>query len=122
MASPSARKCSGRKIAKASADKSKTNTMAKRPARRSASGDHSVKTFFFLMIRRPPRSTLFPYTKLFRSQDTWKLTRRLTWTFGVRDTFNSNPVNPHGEVARLGGSFGSIAHEVDQPLNEAIET
>src|SRR5260370_33994468 len=25
------------------------------------------KDFFFLMIRRPPRSTLFPYTTLFRS-------------------------------------------------------
>src|SRR5260221_8999839 len=25
--------------------------------------------FFFLMIRRPPRSTLFPYTTLFRSND-----------------------------------------------------
>src|SRR5215204_6798870 len=25
--------------------------------------------FFFLMIRRPTRSTLFPYTTLFRSQD-----------------------------------------------------
>src|SRR5437899_12932195 len=24
--------------------------------------------FFFLIIRRPPRSTLFPYTTLFRSQ------------------------------------------------------
>src|SRR5256885_4740606 len=30
--------------------------------------------FFFLMIRRPPRSTLFPYTTLFRSL----LTRMLT--------------------------------------------
>src|SRR3712207_7992156 len=27
-----------------------------------------VRAFFFLMIRRPPRSTLFPYTTLFRSQ------------------------------------------------------
>src|SRR3989454_6272264 len=27
-----------------------------------------VYIFFFLMIRRPPRSTLFPYTTLFRSQ------------------------------------------------------
>src|SRR5438874_6706921 len=27
------------------------------------------KHFFFLMIRRPPRSTLFPYTTLFRSLD-----------------------------------------------------
>src|SRR5215204_7156828 len=26
-----------------------------------------VSFFFFLMIRRPPRSTLFPYTTLFRS-------------------------------------------------------
>src|SRR5437016_9031179 len=26
-----------------------------------------VVTFFFLLIRRPPRSTLFPYTTLFRS-------------------------------------------------------
>src|SRR3712207_9393768 len=28
---------------------------------------HSI-IFFFLMIRRPPRSTLFPYTTLFRSR------------------------------------------------------
>src|SRR2546430_3704411 len=27
----------------------------------------STIAFFFLMIRRPPRSTLFPYTTLFRS-------------------------------------------------------
>src|SRR3712207_9505157 len=27
----------------------------------------SIAWFFFLMIRRPPRSTLFPYTTLFRS-------------------------------------------------------
>src|SRR2546423_3347625 len=28
---------------------------------------HELLFFFFLMIRRPPRSTLFPYTTLFRS-------------------------------------------------------
>src|SRR6267154_3532672 len=27
-----------------------------------------ICVFFFLMIRRPPRSTLFPYTTLFRSR------------------------------------------------------
>ena len=27
--------------------------------------------FFFLMVRRPPRSTLFPYTTLFRSNGKW---------------------------------------------------
>src|SRR2546430_17335572 len=29
--------------------------------------EHRCFRFFFLMIRRPPRSTLFPYTTLFRS-------------------------------------------------------
>src|SRR3982750_4997660 len=29
---------------------------------------HLYLFFFFLMIRRPPRSTLFPYTTLFRSR------------------------------------------------------
>src|SRR5260221_11713840 len=42
-------------------------------SRRSASSIHSV-VFFFLMIRRPPRSTLFPYTTLFRSP------RRSAWS------------------------------------------
>src|SRR2546423_7564706 len=32
-----------------------------------SAGDVSILGFFFLMIRRPPRSTLFPYTTLFRS-------------------------------------------------------
>src|SRR2546430_6246321 len=31
--------------------------------------------FFFLMIRRPPRSTLFPYTTLFRSRSADSLVR-----------------------------------------------
>src|SRR3712207_1882872 len=30
-----------------------------------------LDVFFFLMIRRPPRSTLFPYTTLFRSPLEW---------------------------------------------------
>src|SRR5215813_14027049 len=33
--------------------------------------------FFFLMIRRPPRSTLFPYTTLFRSRPHHLVPRRL---------------------------------------------
>src|SRR5476651_2851595 len=34
--------------------------------------------FFFLMIRRPPRSTLFPYTTLFRSTAQEQVTGRAT--------------------------------------------
>src|SRR5205814_9488585 len=30
---------------------------------------HCDLSFFFLLIRRPPRSTLFPYTTLFRSRE-----------------------------------------------------
>src|SRR2546430_15586723 len=45
--------------------------------------------FFFLMIRRPPRSTLFPYTTLFRSLVTL---RRWVgrWTFSRAFSFGTN--------------------------------
>jgi hypothetical protein len=56
------------------------------------------------------------------AQDTWKVTTKLTWTFGIRDTLNSNPLNPHLHIARLRGSFDSISHDVNQPLNAAIQT
>src|SRR5437870_13556423 len=32
---------------------------------------HTSTVVFFLIIRRPPRSTLFPYTTLFRSEAPW---------------------------------------------------
>jgi len=56
------------------------------------------------------------------AQDTWKVTKKLTWTFGIRDTLNSNPLNPHQQIARLSGSFDSISHDVNQPLNATIQT
>jgi hypothetical protein len=56
------------------------------------------------------------------AQDTWKVTKKLTWTFGIRDTLNSNPLNPHQHIARLSGSFNSISHDVNQPLSAAIHT
>jgi hypothetical protein len=55
------------------------------------------------------------------AQDTWKITRTLTWTFGIRATHNSNPISPHNAVARLPGSFDAITHDVNQPLNAAIQ-
>src|SRR4026208_2638821 len=39
--------------------------------------------FFFLMIRRPPRSTLFPYTTLFRSvYATWAAFQNAHFEYG----------------------------------------
>src|SRR6266487_6547018 len=49
--------------------------------------------FFFLMIRRPPRSTLFPYTTLFRS-------RTVAGTLGRRRL----PAGPGRGVRRLHSS------------------
>src|SRR5689334_24110135 len=46
----------------------------------------SMRYFFFLMIRRPPRSTLFPYTTLFRSDRVRReqeAKRPVAWKEGV---------------------------------------
>src|SRR3712207_7757887 len=45
--------------------------------------------FFFLMIRRPPRSTLFPYTTLFRS-------RALLGRGRLRVHHGGRPAGPRG--------------------------
>src|SRR5256886_773936 len=64
--------------------------------------------FFFLMIRRPPRSTLFPYTTLFRSQRphparTWTARHRAPRSPGravrLRDELPAN--GGSGDRARL---------------------
>ncbi len=72
-----------------------------------------------------PTSANEPFNFLnldFYVQDTWKITPKLTWTIGIRDTFNSNPLNPHQQIGRLSGSFDSISHDVNQPLNAVIQT
>src|SRR5690349_23139348 len=44
-----------------------------------------ISYFFFLMIRRPPRSTLFPYTTLFRSDsDERRGCRSASYALAVR--------------------------------------
>src|SRR3712207_1836199 len=54
--------------------------------------------FFFLMIRRPPRSTLFPYTTLFRSPDLVKM----GWTSqGKLDAMVERTRKGGGEIVNL---------------------
>src|SRR5437870_12580073 len=45
--------------------------------------------FFFLQIRRPPRSTLFPYTTLFRSSN--GVPRRWSWVWAARPRWTAAP-------------------------------
>src|SRR6266542_6263195 len=65
--------------------------------------------FFFLMIRRPPRSTLFPYTTLFRSPRR-RLHRRgqLPVHFGLR----ASERRRDRKSTRLNSSHGSISYAV----------
>src|SRR6266436_5171965 len=49
--------------------------------------------FFFLMIRRPPRSTLFPYTTLFRSGADRPLARPRPWSARDRPPAGAGAVN-----------------------------
>src|SRR4051812_49886571 len=55
------------------------------------------------MIRRPPRSTLFPYTTLFRSKPIFSITRReRTFSGTVYETISSSPTRskPNANTAR----------------------
>src|SRR2546430_12952143 len=54
---------------------------------------HHFLFFFFLMIRRPPRSTLFPYTTLFRSQhDAGQLVGLFQTHGSVCSSYYKNPM------------------------------
>src|SRR6267143_6145772 len=62
--------------------------------------------FFFLMIRRPPRSTLFPYTTLFRSG--YRHPR-----VGARVRGGGRPArHPDRKSTRLNSSHSSISYAV----------
>jgi outer membrane receptor protein involved in Fe transport len=54
-------------------------------------------------------------------QDKWNVTRSLTWTFGIRATHNSNPLNPDDLIAQLPSSFAPLSHDLNQPLNALIQ-
>src|SRR5438094_5683771 len=67
--------------------------------------------FFFLMIRRPPRSTLFPYTTLFRSS-AGANRHELTRTAGHANTCRSLSVRRDRKSTRLNSSHRTISYAV----------
>src|SRR2546422_2472887 len=75
-------------------------------------GDPPLLLFFFLMIRRPPRSTLFPYTTLFRSR--WTCQRDQKQTCSDHNTEDPTQLANVGDrkSTRLNSSHGYISYAV----------
>src|SRR2546430_12648083 len=72
--------------------------------------------FFFLMIRRPPRSTLFPYTTLFRSVG---VHQKVSGKFrGARRTGNGVRAKLHVEELRTFHEVGNQRHVGDANRSE----
>src|SRR2546429_6013552 len=75
-----------------------------------------VLSFFFLMIRRPPRSTLFPYTTLFRSDAHHAAARVHQRPPGVtriqRGVGLDHVVDQDRKSTRLNSSHGYISYAV----------
>src|SRR3989454_9456971 len=75
---------------------------------------------FFLMIRRPPRSTLFPYTTLFRSLLRGNFRFHVRLLFGERGPLGCAQVQPTGRRAvwrRLGARREGRLHVLDLSLS-----
>src|SRR3989442_13164728 len=69
--------------------------------------------FFFLMIRRPPRSTLFPYTTLFRSLS-FIMLNWLSWNsaYSLSCSGVSSPPARDRKSTRLNSSHVRISYAV----------
>src|SRR3989337_3129121 len=80
--------------------------MLERLSPKSLSPSSVVSFFFFLMIRRPPRSTLFPYTTLFRSAGGDRGPAGLPVRLLCRATRTDR------KSTRLNSSHGSISYAV----------
>src|SRR2546428_4785757 len=66
------------------------------------------------MIRRPPRSTLFPYTTLFRSRDAPRLIGSSSFDLGGQASVAAGPVgrNLDRKSTRLNSSHDQISYAV----------
>src|SRR3989338_15796 len=72
---------------------------------------HLVCPLFFLMIRRPPRSTLFPYTTLFRSQSLeCQLKLDILCRFSSSAPWKFRPPDSDRKSTRLNSSHSSISY------------
>src|SRR3712207_8925462 len=68
--------------------------------------------FFFLMIRRPPRSTLFPYTTLFRSEGNPSPSSRAAAMSTPDEKVPAAPVSTTHRTAGSAAAWSSCAARV----------
>src|SRR5436853_5967360 len=68
--------------------------------------------FFFLMIRRPPRSTLFPYTTLFRSHRSLPQRENIRASNGSDSKVPSDSSSGDRKSTRLNSSHLGISYAV----------
>src|SRR2546430_17436060 len=73
--------------------------------------------FFFLMIRRPPRSTLFPYTTLFRSQVPGNRLMEIYREFTFEAAHRLPNVPEGHKCARLHGHSYRVEEHVSGPVD-----
>src|SRR2546422_2075612 len=78
---------------------------------KTAYAPHAHPVFFFLMIRRPPRSTLFPYTTLFRSRDQAVTLSELGGFLALRSP-GAAELSRDRKSTRLNSSHGYISYAV----------
>src|SRR2546429_9941563 len=90
--------------------------------------------FFFLMIRRPPRSTLFPYTTLFRSH--LRIARNLNQLELVGGALvrpfptvlASSPIRPGANLGNItevtsgaGSNYSALVVELNRRLSHGLQ-
>src|SRR5258707_14436328 len=78
----------------------------------TVAGKRLAYFFFFLMIRRPPRSTLFPYTTLFRSLEPAVIAERLREAGYETRIDSSASDSGDRKSTRLNSSHANISYAV----------
>src|SRR5437660_6759919 len=76
--------------------------------------------FFFLMIRRPPRSTLFPYTTLFRSNNVFRKFSAFHDETGRLNVDGMNIISNDGSNKLNRSRKARVSYKVQRTINASL--